>query len=56
MIGSMERKRPNASPRRLPLTDTSEIERREQSLDEALKGTFPASDPPSALAPHRSCE
>jgi hypothetical protein len=29
-----------------------EIERRERSLDEALKETFPASDPPAALAPH----
>jgi hypothetical protein len=32
------------------------IEHREQSLDDALKGTFPASDPPAALAPHSSKE
>jgi hypothetical protein len=28
------------------------IDRRERSLDDALKGSFPASDPPAALAPH----
>jgi len=33
--------------------EAEEIERREQSLDAALKDTFPASDPPAALAPHR---
>jgi hypothetical protein len=33
-------------------TKEDEIERREQSLDDALKGSFPASDPPAALAPH----
>ena len=32
--------------------DAEEIARRERSLDDALKGTFPASDPPAALAPH----
>jgi hypothetical protein len=26
------------------------IERREQFLDDALRGTFPASDPPAAIA------
>lgn len=33
-------------------TEAEEIDRREQSLDDALRGTFPASDPPAALAPH----
>ena len=28
------------------------IRRREKALDDALESTFPASDPPAALAPH----
>jgi hypothetical protein len=50
----MRRKQQNA-PR--DLDDSSKpdkIQRREQALDDALKGTFPASDPPAALAPHHS--
>ena len=35
-----------------PQAEAEEIDRREQSLDDALKGSFPASDPPAALAPH----
>lgn len=30
------------------------IEHREKLLDEALKESFPASDPPSIASPHRS--
>ena len=37
-------------------TEAEKVNRREQSLDEALKGTFPANDPPAALAPHSSQE
>jgi hypothetical protein len=37
-----------------PQAETEEIDRREQSLDDALKESFPASDPPAALAPHCS--
>ena len=33
-------------------TEAEEVERREESLDDALKGSFPASDPPAALTPH----
>ena len=39
----------------LPERDDREAEairRREQALDDALEGTFPASDPPAALTPH----
>jgi hypothetical protein len=35
-----------------PQIEAEKIRRREQSLDDALRGTFPASDPPAALAPH----
>ena len=34
--------------------EAEKIERRERLLDEALQGTFPASDPPAVLAPHSS--
>ncbi len=37
-----------------PETEDEKIKRREKSLDDALKGSFPASDPPAALAPHCS--
>jgi len=44
----------NAAKSALSAEETEEIERRERSLDDALRGTFPASDPPAALAPHSS--
>lgn len=48
----MSRNQQNA-PRQVPTgAEAEEIGRREQSLDDALRGTFPASDPPGALAPH----
>ena len=34
-------------------TRRARIDRREELLDEALRGTFPASDPPAVLTPHR---
>jgi hypothetical protein len=33
-------------------TEVEKIMRRERSLDDALEASFPASDPPAALAPH----
>jgi hypothetical protein len=42
------------APRDADANEVAEIGRREQSLDDALRGTFPASDPPAALAPHSS--
>jgi hypothetical protein len=36
------------------LGEVERVKRREQSLDDALQATFPASDPPAALAPHGS--
>jgi hypothetical protein len=52
MIGKPE-KRTNsqASEPSLPGADEG-VERRERLLDDALKDTFPASDPPSIVAPH----
>jgi hypothetical protein len=41
-------------PLKVDASESAKIDRREQSLDDALKGTFPASDPPAALAPHSS--
>jgi hypothetical protein len=32
--------------------DAEEVGRRERALDDALKDSFPASDPPAAVAPH----
>ena len=49
----MKRKQPSALRNPDPGTEAGEIDRREQSLDDALRGTFPASDPPAALTPHR---
>lgn len=47
---AMKRNRQRAAP----TVDEERIDRREKSLDDALEGTFPASDPPAALAPHSS--
>ena len=46
------------APHRPPSPDSNMtrrewIERREELLDEALKESFPASDPPSIARPHR---
>jgi hypothetical protein len=46
----MERRRQDAKAR----VDAEIIDRRERSLDDALKGSFPASDPPAAISPHSS--
>jgi len=35
-----------------PETKGEEKERIDERLDEALKGTFPASDPPEVIQPH----
>jgi hypothetical protein len=41
------------APRQVPTAaEAKEIGRREQALDDALRGTFPASNPPAALVPH----
>ena len=48
----LERESVSSNPQ--PKTDAEEIERREKSLDEALKASFPASDPPAIIAPHSS--
>jgi hypothetical protein len=48
----MKRKHQNAQRSVDPQTEAERIDRREQSLDDALDGTFPASDPPAALTPH----
>jgi hypothetical protein len=48
----MARKQQNVAPIVDPQIEAEKVRRREQSLDDALKGTFPASDPPAALAPH----
>lgn len=45
----MERERQSESE-----AAAAEIDRRERSLDDALMGSFPASDPPAAIAPHSS--
>jgi hypothetical protein len=39
-----------ATPR--PSTEDSDSMRWDRQLDEALKDTFPASDPPSVVVPH----
>jgi hypothetical protein len=47
------RRKQQKVPRKFdPQSEAEKIDRREQSLDDALRGTFPASDPPAALAPH----
>jgi hypothetical protein len=47
------RRKPQSVPLNVePLTEAERVRRREQSLDQALEATFPASDPPAALAPH----
>jgi len=43
----------DAAHRNDPQTEAEKINRREKSLDDALNDSFPASDTPSALAPHR---
>ena len=48
----MKRKQSSALRNLDPRPPAGEIDRREQSLDDALRGTFPASDPPAALTPH----
>jgi hypothetical protein len=48
----MRRKPQTPTPGDDPQTAATRIERRERSLDEALDASFPASDPPAALAPH----
>ena len=50
----MARKQQNLARNLDPQIEAEQIRRREQSLDDALKATFPASDPPAALAPHSS--
>ena len=50
----MSRKQPTTPPDEDPQIQANRIERRERSLDDALEGSFPASDPPAAIAPHRS--
>ncbi len=50
----MNPKKQNVSRTADPQIDVERVKRREQSLDDALRGTFPASDPPAALAPHSS--
>jgi len=50
----MSRNRKKAPNELRGRTEAEEIDRRERSLDDALMGTFPASDPPAALAPHNS--
>lgn len=53
----MGRKLQDVAPNAVPATEAEKISRREQSLDDALEGSFPASDPPAALAPHsRECD
>lgn len=48
----MTRKQQNSPGKADPQTEAEKVDRREQALDDALKGTFPTSDPPAALAPH----
>jgi len=48
----MSRKQQDTAPDVGLFTDDQEIEHRERALDDALKGSFPASDPPAAVAPH----
>jgi hypothetical protein len=48
---TMKRTRVNAPVKIDPLTEAERVKRREQSLDEALQASFPASDPPAAVAP-----
>jgi hypothetical protein len=50
----MRSKHRNAEHKEDPQTAAKQVERRERSLDEALEASFPASDPPAALAPHYS--
>lgn len=50
----MSRKQQNAAHNEDAQTAARRINRREQSLDEALEASFPASDPPAVLAPHSS--
>jgi hypothetical protein len=50
----MARKQQNDERENDPQTAAMKINRRERSLDEALKASFPASDPPAAVAPHSS--
>lgn len=51
---AMTGKKQSAMRNVVPRTEEEKIDHREQSLDDALEATFPASDPPSALAPHCS--
>src|SRR5689334_17029644 len=55
MIHPMDRVigQPPAGPAERKRQREAEIDRREESLDDALRGTFPASDPPALLTPHR---
>jgi len=48
----MSRNEQNAPCQVPTAAEAEKIGRREQALDDALRGTFPASDPPAALAPH----
>jgi hypothetical protein len=50
----MTLKQRNAARSEDPQAAEMKIHRREQSLDEALDASFPASDPPAAVAPHSS--
>jgi hypothetical protein len=50
----MARKQQNAERNEDRQIAAMRIKRRERSLDEALEASFPASDPPAALAPHSS--
>ena len=50
----MRRKQQNVARNADPNAAAMKINRREESLDEALEASFPASDTPAALAPHSS--
>jgi hypothetical protein len=60
LFGGSEKTKMTTDPKRKALQDNADRDRRRQqeaALDEALKNTFPASDPVSAVQPgHDPCK